>query len=301
MRTRLIVNPVSDRDHTPSLLPEIISNLQQLGVEVELVHTQAPDHATELAQKAVADGFERVVAVGGDGTCNEVANGLLLVPQRGSSTTMMGLIPTGSGNDWACSLGIPLDIAQACAVLKNGSERMIDVGRVTVDDRPRIFVNSVGLGFDAEVAVDANRTRFFRGFAMYLWSVFRVLKFGRWPYCAEFSFNDKSYHQPITLLTVANGVRAGGGFYLTPNAEIDDGLLDICYAPQLSRLSLLNLLPKTLNGTHIHHRAITMGRSTRVEVLVADGIPAHIDGEILCVDGRRFEFEILPKALRVWV
>ncbi|MBN1219014.1 MAG: diacylglycerol kinase family lipid kinase [Anaerolineae bacterium] len=300
MRTRLIVNPVSDKGHTLALLPEIIGTLQQLGIEVELAQTQAPGHAIELAQKAVAAGFERVVAVGGDGTCNEVANGLLLAPQQ-ASLTIMGLIPTGSGNDWACSLGVPLDIAQACAVLKNGSKRVIDVGRVTVDGQPRIFVNSVGLGFDAEVAVDTKCARFLRGFAMYLWSVFRVLMSGRWPYQAQFSFNGKSHQQPITLLTVANGVRAGGGFYLTPNAEIDDGLFDICYAPQLSRLSLLNLLPKTLNGTHIHHRAITMDRSSRVEVLVENGIPGHIDGEILCIDGHRFEFEIIPRALQVWV
>ena len=104
----------------------------------------------------------------------------------------------------------------------------------------------------------------------------------------------------MTDLTVANGRRAGGGFYLTPDAEMDDGLFDICYASELSMLSLLNLLPKTLKGTHIHHPAVTMARTDKVEVVVESGIPGHIDGEILCIAGHCFEFEVLPNALRIW-
>lgn len=299
MQTKLIVNPYSNKGHTLALLPQISDTLQKLGVVFDVVQTEAPGHATELVQQAVAKGYERVVAVGGDGTCNEIANGLLTItsPER---SVILGVIPSGSGNDWAYILGIPFDIDQACAVLKNGSERMIDVGQVTVDGQPRIFVNSVGLGFDAEVAIDTKQTKWFRGFALYLWSVFRVLVFGRWPYHAQFSFNSESHQQPLTLLTVANGVRAGGGFLLTPEARLDDGLFDICYAPQMSRLSLLHLLPKTLKGTHIHHRAVTMARSTKIELFVETGIPGHIDGEILCVDGRHFVFEIFSSALRVW-
>jgi diacylglycerol kinase family enzyme len=127
-----------------------------------------------------------------------------------------------------------------------------------------------------------------------------VLAFGKWPYLTQFSLNGESHQHPITLLTVANGVRAGGGFYLTPEARLDDGLFDICYASQLTRLRLLHLLPKTLKGTHIHHQAVTMARSSKVELFAETGIPGHIDGEILCVDGRHFVFEILPSALRVW-
>ena len=153
MQTKLIVNPYSNKGHTLTLLPQISGTLQKLGVAFDVVQTEAPGHATELVQQAVAKGYERVVAVGGDGTCNEIANGLLTItsPER---SAILGVIPSGSGNDWAYILGIPFEIDQACAVLKNGSERMIDVGQVTVDGQPRIFVNSVGLGFDAEVAID---------------------------------------------------------------------------------------------------------------------------------------------------
>ncbi len=299
MRTRLIVNPHSDQGHTLVILPQITGTLQQLAIDFDVVQTEAPGHAVELAQQAVADGVERVVAVGGDGTCNEIANGLALVADEDGSA-IMGLIPSGSGNDWAVSLGIPLDVTEACAVLKNGSEHVIDMGRVTVDNTARFFVNIVGLGLDAEVAQDTQRTTWLRGFPRYLLSVFRVLIAGQWPYSAKFCYSGQQHQQPLVLLAVGNGTRAGGGFLLTPDAKMDDGLFDICHAPKMSRLRLLNLLPKTLKGTHIYHSLVTMARSDTVDVLVENGIPGHIDGETLCVAGRQFKFEILPGVLRVW-
>ncbi len=299
MRTRLIVNPSSDQGHTLVVLPQIIGKLQQLGIDFDVVQTEAAGHAVTLAQQAVADGIERIVAVGGDGTCNEVANGLISVVD-GDRTAILGLIPSGSGNDLAVSLNIPQDVGEACAVLKNGSEQLIDMGRVTVDGTARYFVNIVGLGLDAEVAQDTQPTTWLRGFPRYLLSVFRVLIAGQWPYPTEFSYNGQQRQQRLVLLAVGNGTRAGGGFLLTPDAKMDDGLFDICHASQMSRLRLLSLLPKTLKGRHIYHPLVTMARSDLVEVLVEAGIPGHIDGETLCVAGHRFKFEILPGVLRVW-
>lgn len=299
MRTRLIVNPSSDQGHTLVVLPQITGILRQLEIEFDVVQTEAPGHAVTLAQQAVADGIERVVAVGGDGTCNEIANGLISVADEGR-TAILGLIPSGSGNDWAVSLDIPLDIAGASAILKNGSEHVIDMGRVTVDDTARYFVNIVGLGLDAEVAQLTQRTTWLRGFPRYLVSVLRVLVSGQWPYPTQYCYNGQQHDQPLVLMAVSNGTRVGGGFLLTPEAKMDDGLFDICHASQMSRLRLLNLLPKTLNGTHIHHPQVTMARSDTVEVLVEGGVPGHIDGETLCVAGRQFKFEILPGALRIW-
>jgi len=299
MRTRLIVNPSSDQGHTLVVLPQITGSLQQLEIEFDVVQTKAPGHAITLAQQAVADGIERVVAVGGDGTCNEIANGLITVADENGSA-IMGLIPSGSGNDWAVALGIPLDIAGACGVLKYGSEQMIDMGRVTVDGIARYFVNIVGLGLDAEVAQDTQRTTWLRGFPRYLLSVLRVLIAGQWPYPTKFCYNGRQHQQPLVLMAVGNGTRAGGGFLLTPDAKMDDGLFDICHATQMSRLRLLNLLPKVLKGAHIYHPLVTMARSDVVDVVVEVGIPGHIDGEILCGAGRQFKFEILPNALRVW-
>ena len=171
---------------------------------------------------------------------------------------------------------------------------------MTVDGVSRYFANNVGLGLDADVAVDAARGQVFTGFAMYLWSVLRVIAFGNWPYAMQISLNNTVITRPITLITVSNGVRAGGGFLLTPQADLSDGVFDICYAERLSKLRLLWLLPKTFNGTHTHDPAVTLTRADRLRISVPGGSAAHIDGEILCQAGQNFEFTLLPQALRVW-
>ncbi|MFQ5576560.1 MAG: diacylglycerol/lipid kinase family protein [Anaerolineae bacterium] len=299
MRTKLIANPNADRGRGAAALPQITDSLRKLGVAFDLDQTEAPAHAVELARRAVAAGYERIVAVGGDGTCNEVVNGLFTAVEPGA-TPCFGVIPAGSGNDFAHALNIPPDPERACAVLRHGGPRPVDLGKVIVDGQSRYFANNVGLGFDGEVAVDQQTVRRLHGFLMYLWSVFRVLAVGRWPYDMTTHWNNTQRDRPVTLITVANGVRSGGGFLLTPAAQLDDGLLDICCAGKLSRLGVLKLLPKTFDGSHVYDRAITMAAAPTVRVSVAAGVPAHIDGEILCRQGRQFEFEALPGALTVW-
>jgi diacylglycerol kinase (ATP) len=297
MRTKLIVNPHSARGRTRALLPEIAERLRQLNIDFDLEQTIAPGQAIELARQAVLAGYERLVAVGGDGTLHEVANGLLGMGREKS--VVLGLIPSGSGNDFAAALGIPTGPA-ACARLRNGSARIVDAGRVTVDGGSRFFVNNVGLGLDAEVTIASTRSRYLRGLALYLSSALPVIAFGRWPYTMQFWINDQEHLQSITLLTVANGTRVGGGFLLTPQAKLDDGLFDICYAAGLSRLETLKLLPRAIKGTHLDHPAVTSTRSTAVKIVAESGAPAYVDGEVLCTGGRHFELEILPGALSVW-
>lgn len=298
MRTMLIVNPHSAGGRTRALLPEIAERLRQLNIDFDLEQTAGPGQAVELARQATLAGYGRLVAVGGDGTLHEVANGLLEMDREKS--VVLGLIPGGSGNDFAAALGIPAAPAAACDRLKDGSVRLVDAGRVTVDGDCRYFVNNVGLGLDAEVTIASTRTRYLRGLALYLSSALPVIAFGRWPYTLQFWINDQERRQPITLLTVANGTRVGGGFFLTPHAKLDDGLFDICYAAGLSRLETLKLLPRAIKGTHLDHPAVTITRSAAVKIVSESGVPAYVDGEVLCTAGRHFELEILPRALSVW-
>jgi YegS/Rv2252/BmrU family lipid kinase len=293
------MNPHSARGYTLARLPDIIKNLQQLNVEFDLAQTRGPGHATELARQAAVEGYERLVAVGGDGTLHEVANGLLRSGRE--TTTSLGIIPSGSGNDFAGSLGIPRDPVAASDRLKNGSPRLVDAGLVTTDGASRFFINNVGLGLDAEVTIASTRVRRLRGLPLYLWSALPVIAFGRWPYLLRFSMNGNQYQQVVTLLTVANGTRVGGGFYLTPQAQVDDGLFDICYAAGLSKLETLRLLPRAIKGTHLDHPAVTTARSESIEIVAEGGVPAYVDGEVLCVNGRRFMLKVLPAALQVWV
>ncbi len=299
MKTKIILNPNAGQGHGAKVLPEIERHLHALGVPYDLVQTTAPHQADQLAVQAVAEGYTRVVAAGGDGTANEVVNGLMAARAAGH-TPVLGVLPVGSGNDLAFALGISTDIAAACARLRDGSPRRIDIGKVTVDGVPRFFDNGVGIGFDGEVVVDLAQGRTLSGFLMYLWSVFRVLFKGRWPLEMEIAIDGNRFRQPVTLITVANGSRAGGGFLLTPAARLDDGALDICYADGLSKLGVLNLLPRTINGSHVRQKSVTVTTGTNIEITVPDGAPAHIDGEVLCERGRHFKIEILKHQLMVW-
>jgi diacylglycerol kinase (ATP) len=301
VRTRLIVNTTAGKGHAGKVLPQVQQYLVHYGVDYDLTYTQAPGQGVDLARQAAAAGYERVVAMGGDGTADEVANGLLLAAEEGYQT-VLGTIPVGSGNDFSYAVGIPADLEGACQRLAAGQVRTVDVIRVTVDGQPHIFDNSVGIGYDADVSLETRKIKLLRGFPMYLWAVFRVLATnGKWPYPMRITVDGQPLpHQAVTLITVANGPRAGGGFYLTPDAQPDDGLLDICVADQLGRIGILQLLPHAMRGTHVDKKSVTMLQARHVLIESDRGLPGHVDGEILCVEGRRIEFEILPGRLKVW-
>jgi YegS/Rv2252/BmrU family lipid kinase len=301
VRTKLIFNPTAGKGHAGKILPQVKKHLSDYGVAYEIVETGAPGHGLELARQAAAAGYERVVAVGGDGTTDEVANGLLAAAEEGYSA-VLGAIPVGSGNDFSHAVGIPSDLEAACRRLVEGHVRTIDVIRVTVDGQPRIFDNSAGIGYDADVLLETRKMKRLRGFLMYLVAVLRVLATdSKWPYPMRITVDGQALpHRSVTLITVANGPRAGGGFYLTPKAEPDDGLLDVCIADKLGRLGILQLLPHAMRGTHQGKEAVTMLQARHVLIEGERGLPGHVDGEVLCTQGRRIEFEILPGRLKVW-
>lgn len=301
MRTKLIVNITAGKGHAGKVLPQVQEYLARYGVDYDLVQTQAPGQGANLARQAASEGYERVVAMGGDGTADEVANGLLLAAEEGYEA-VLGAIPVGSGNDFSYAVSIPVDPEAACRRLADGSVRIVDVIRVTVDGKPRIFDNSAGIGYDADVLLETRKMKRLRGFPMYLWAVFRVLATdSKWPYPMRVTVDGKTLpHRAVTLITVANGPRAGGGFYLTPDAKPDDGLLDVCVADQLGRLGILHLLPHAMRGTHTDKKPVTMLQGQHVLIEAGRGLPGHVDGEVLCTEGRRIEFQILPGRLRVW-
>jgi diacylglycerol kinase (ATP) len=301
VRTKLIVNPAAGKGHAGKVFNQVQTYLARYGVDYDLTHTQAPGQGVQLAQQAATAGYERVVAMGGDGTTDEVANGLLLAAEEGYQA-VLGLIPVGSGNDFSYAVGIPSDLEGASQRLAEGRVRTVDVIRVTVDGQPHVFDNSVGIGYDADVSLETRKIKLLRGFPMYLWAVFRVLASNsKWPYPMGITVDGQPLpHQAVTLITVANGPRAGGGFLITPDAQPDDGLLDVCVADQLGRLDILQLLPHVMKGTHKGKKPITMLQARHVLIEAERGVPGHVDGEVLCTQGRRIEFEILPSRLKVW-
>lgn len=296
---KIILNPIAGRGYGARVEPVLRRLLHEKSVDFDLVRTAGPGHAPELAERAVQDGFSIVVAAGGDGTAHEVVNGLMAAADGGMAGTL-GILPIGSGSDFANTVGLPPDLPGACRRLAQGNTRIVDVGRVSVDDRSaRYFDNTVNVGFGGVVTVEARKVRRLRGMALYLPVVLKtVFLLHRTPR-VRLTYDDQELELPAMMISVCNGSREGGGFYVAPQAEPDDGLFDICIAGDVSRLEMLGLIPHFLKGTHVGHPQIIMTRARQVSISSPDDLVAHADGEVLCTDAHRLDYELLPRRLRV--
>ena len=296
---RIILNPVAGRGYGAQVEPELRRLLDSEGVDFDLVHTAGPWHAAELAEQSVRDGFEVVVAAGGDGTFNEVVNGLMAAAESGATGTM-GIIPVGSGSDFANTIGVPPDLPGACHRLAHGENRTVDVGRVTLPGcLPRYFDNTVNIGFGGVVTVEAQKVKRLRGMALYLPVVLKTIFLSLRIPLATIEYDGQNLVLPALMIVVANGPREGGGFHVAPGARPDDGLFDLCIVSEIGRLAMLGLVPHFMKGTHVDRKPVRMARARRVTVSSPDDLVAHMDGEILCTDAHRIEFEIIPQRLQV--
>ena len=297
-----IVNPRAAKGAAAGIAGRLKNELGSRGAAVEILTTERPGHATELARASTA---KVVVSVGGDGTINEVANGVL-----GSGKTL-GVIPAGSGNDLIKSLNIPVEVNAALDVVFRGKVRTIDVGHVhcVPDGKPRdvvaqnsgrYFVNGVGIGFDAAVAARTAEIPYLRGVALYIAAVFQTLGKYRPP---EFqvSFDGGGRRFYGLLIAVGNGRCAGGGFYLTPKALPDDGLLDICMVNAVSLLKILRLMPRVMKGGHEGHRDVEFARTKKLTVGGSAPFYVHADGEIVGRDVTGVAIELAESRLPVLV
>lgn len=302
-RHKVIVNPISGRGAGERSIPLIEEQLRAYGLEFEIVRTERPWHAAELAQEAAAQGYDVVVAVGGDGTSDEVLNGLMLAKAAGvPRLPAMGIISVGRGNDFAFGMGVPPGVEAGCRVLSQGRPRPVDVGRVTGGFFPqgRYFGNGVGIGFDAVVGFEALKLQWLSGFPSYIVAALKtIFLYFRAP-LLQIEYDDQTLTQPSLLVSIMNGRRMGGGFFMAPNGRVDDGLLDLCIARQVSRLRVFGLIPRFMNGTQFGQPEITAGQTRRVVVTALEGsLPAHGDGETLCYEGQQLSMELLPHAIEM--
>jgi diacylglycerol kinase (ATP) len=295
----VIVNPIAGRGAGERVIPRIVRLLREHGLSFDLVRTERPWHAAELARQAVVSGYRTVVAVGGDGTSNEVLNGLMAAREAGEGEAAMGVLCVGTGNDFAYGMGIPLDLEEGCAALARGRTRRVDVGHARGF---RYFGNGIGIGFDAAVNVVASRLQRLRGFLVYLIAVLRTLLFYYRAPLTRIELDDQTLEQPALMISVMNGRRMGGGFLMTPFSRPDDGLFDLCIGKKMSQLEMLSFVPRFMKGTQVGDPRVTMARSRRVRVTVRDGTQVvHADGETLALDVRELDLEVIPQALSVVV
>jgi diacylglycerol kinase (ATP) len=290
-----IHNPTAARGGAARAWKRIEPLLRSAGVRYEGATTQAPGHAESLAERAARDGWDAVVAVGGDGTVQQAAAGLMHAAD-GGPTRPLGIIGVGNGNDFIKLLGLPQQEPEAATRrLLEAMPRNVDIGRVG----GRYFTNGVGVGFDAQVAIQASRIRRLRGLPLYGWALLKVLRRLKSPHMRVTLDGRIAFDQPLTLVTVGNGGCHGGGFWICPDARTDDGVFDVCVADAMRLPRLLQLLPHVMRGTHTRLPEVQVHRARNVRIESADPLPVHADGEILGDAIHELEMELLPGRLTV--
>jgi len=301
-RYRLIVNPVAGGGAARSAVPTIERMLQTHNMAFDLAYTERPMHAAQLARKAVRDGYDIVVAAGGDGTANEVLNGLMLAKQAGEGIAAMGVLCVGRGNDFAFGAGVPHPLEAGCKALAEDHRRIIDVGHVTGKSLPegRFFGNGAGIGFDTVVGLEAAELKRLRGFLGYYVAALKTVFLYYPAPLTRIEYGGQTIEQKSLMISIMNGRRLGGGFMTAPEAEIDDGLFDLCIARQVSRLGVFALIPRFMKGTQASRSSVTTGRTKQISVTAVEGVlPAHADGETLCTDGRQLTLTIVPRQIEI--
>lgn len=292
---KVILNPFGGRLRGPTKVSRLCRALDALKLDYNLVETTAPGHGRDLARQAVQEGWPVVVAAGGDGTINEVVNGMLAARSAGE-VGILGIIPFGTANDLADMLELPSRIDLACQRLARGQTRLIDVGQVN----GHYFVNNSAVGLEPVVTLAHERMRWLKGELRYIVAALKGIAGAKF-WSMTVRWDDGEYAGPLTLVSVGNSRRTGGSFYMTPAAQVDDGLLDFIYGVKASRWEILKLLPRTFNGSHIHHPLITYRRTTTLSITASPPTPIQADGEIIDTAATEINYRIMPHQLRVIV
>ena len=289
---RTIVNPAAAGGRLGREWHRLQQKLESTGLDSETVFTEAPGHATELAARAVADGVERVLVAGGDGTVCEAAEGLAASDGR----CELAILPLGTGNDSARTLGVPTDVDLAAQVAVGGVARPVDLIRVG----DRMVLNAIGIGLTADINERAARIKWVRGIAVYLGTAAVSLFKFRAPK-VKLLVDGRVIESAMTILAVHNGPTTGGGFALTPDAVPDDGLLDVTLVPDVPVTGRLQRLVGALRGTlHTMDGSIALQAKT-LELHHDEPLAVHFDGNAGTLEGPVTRFEIVPKALKVVV
>jgi diacylglycerol kinase (ATP) len=273
LHAHVIINPAAGRGAARRAESVVARAFRAQGWAVDIVRTEGPGHGQELAAQAVSQGAKHIVAVGGDGTVHEVANGLL----RTDTDAALGVVPVGSGNDFAKILGVyGYDPIRAVARLVTARSRRFDAGRVLGE----WFINSVGFGFGPAVVQTRNRMPHLRGFLSYLVPIVRTFfKFEPPVFdIAAPGFRERGY---MMMVEACNGTTAGGSYRFAPDADPTDGKMDVCVIRRVSLPRFLLAIPRVLRGTHTSMREVAMIKTAKLVVRAPEQpLVVHVDGEL---------------------
>lgn len=298
----IIFNPFANRGDSKHTVDRALQALARSGLDYQVELTGYRGHAMELAREASASGVKAIVAAGGDGTVNEVANGILQASEgmEGEAVAALGVLPVGSGNDFSWGIGIRNGMDDAVFRLQRGQFQTIDVALAEFDAAPsRYFINMLGCGFDTRVNIEAHKIKRLRGFAIYMAAVLKTLAVYFEKPSITVRLDDETLTLNSLMALVANGPRLGGGFLAAPNAVHDDGLMDLCLVGDFSRLEVMPMIPKLMKGKHTDHSKVTMARSQRVVIESESMLACQADGETIGENLHRISISTIPRRLRV--
>ena len=296
MKTKLIVNPVSGTNDAANHLASINERLRQHGDTLDIVMTVAEGDATRMAADAARGGYDRLIAAGGDGTLNDVLNGVGLV-KDGFARVTFGVIPLGTGNDFATALGIPEDIEAAVEALLLSEPTSIDLGRLN----DRYFINVSGGGFIAEVSDAVNpQLKTIAGKLAYLVGGAHVL-LSHEPIGARVTINNPGEEERVCELSlhafaVCNSRLIGGGQLIAPDAIIDDGELDVCLIEKMPTMEFVSLLRRVSTGEHVHDDRVTYFRASRLAFGFDRVVKVNTDGQV--IETAHCSYEVLHRVAR---
>lgn len=297
MTAKVILNPYSNRWNAQARWPQAEAALKAAGVDFELAVSERPRHIVELAEQAAREGFSPVIAAGGDGTIGETVNGLARAAAAEEAPLgPMGILPMGSANDLATSLGLPIDLDGAAQVIAAGNVRTMDVGEVN----GFYFANNSAMGLEPYVTLKQQRITWIKGVLRYLVAAVQGILDGPcWN--VKLEWDDGQFEGPVSLVTIGNAPRTGG-FYMIPHADPFDGQLSFVHAYRKSRLQLLAMLPKTMKpepDSYIHEAEVYSYHMTWLKIHSESPTPAHTDGEIFSTGIQDLEYRLHAGRLKV--
>jgi len=286
-----IVNPIAGNSFAGTMVPIIVGKIKENNIDGEIILTEYAGHATEISKQAAEKGFRYIIGVGGDGTFNEIARPLI-----NNNNVVAGIIPAGSGNDYCQIPGFPNRFTEKdWEIFFRKNVIRQDVGNVN----GTIFLNGLGIGFDAEVAAQ-NYTEEGQvrkgGSDKYVWHIVKTLLFFREKRMVVIS-DGKKHEADCFMNTVSIGRRFAGSFFLTPLALANDGLFDVCSIKKLNLFHRFRLLLKVPKGEHIKDKRVDYFQSASIDLEFPQRVPYHVDGEIFFAE--TFNIRIIPEGLNI--
>lgn len=299
---KIIINPNADIGRAWRWASDLRPIVEEYG-GADWSGTVYPTHATELARQAAEQGYELVVAVGGDGTVHEIINGLMDFPPE--RRPRLGVVPMGSGNDFAHNTGINKRPEIAMRQVFTGEARKIDLGLIKGGDgREEYWNNTLGIGFDATVTIRSHSLPILRGFLMYLTAVIQTIMVNYDAPRMRVNTDQEQWEDDLLMIVLCNGKREGGGFNVAPEAVNNDGWFNYAAIRKVSRPMMFRLIPEVMRGTHSRFPQVRMGKFQELQLESEGPLHVHVDGETFSGFGtnlRQLSVELLPQAIEVMV